>query len=249
MPKNIKHITLFILTFALVLFTLSTNAQEVRVIDNKGTIATVNNHKVTASISAPSSPNTNDIWFDTSNLITNVWDGSSWIAIVSKHTAGDIKHGVQSTDHNGWYLLDGRAITSLSTTAQAAATGLSLGTNLPDANDRVLKHPTGGQSIGTNGGQTSISIKRTNLPNITFTGVITNQSNHNHTISISERNVTQGIWGGSATVMEPGGTINTSEDGAHDHGGTVTVSTGGNETPINIYQPYLVVNTFIYLGL
>ena len=55
MSKNINHINYFILTFALVLLSYSTNAQEVRVIDNKGTIQTVKSNTVTTSntISTP----------------------------------------------------------------------------------------------------------------------------------------------------------------------------------------------------
>jgi hypothetical protein len=37
-----------------------------------------------------------------------------------------------------------------------------------------------------------------------------------------------------------------SSDGAHTH--TVSVSSGGSGTAVNITNPYLSVNTFIYLG-
>lgn len=81
--SNIKFINKFIiLTFALVLLSISTNAQQVRVIDNKGTIQTVNNNNVTTSTTAPVSPVENDLWFDTSTTpnTIRVWDGSSWLA-------------------------------------------------------------------------------------------------------------------------------------------------------------------------
>nr|WP_299035950.1 hypothetical protein [uncultured Tenacibaculum sp.] len=246
MPKNIKHIKTYILTFALVLFTLSTNAQEVRVIDNKGTIATVNNHKVTASISAPSSPNTNDIWFDTSNLITNVWDGSSWIAIVSKHRAGDIKYGIQTDDHHGWYLLDGRSVNhpKLSTNAQTVA-GSFFGTsgNLPDARNRVLKHPheDDSQNIGDIGGSPTTTLTHDNLPNVNFTGTTDPSSIDGFkVITLTKSNGNKESFQTLSSTTGP-------SFGSHDH--NITLNSGGNDEPFERYQPYLVVNTFIYLGL
>lgn len=80
MPKNIKHITKIILTFALAL-SLKANAQEVRVINNKGTIQTINNNLVTTNTSAPSNPVEGDIWFDSANNIVKIWDGA-WLDLV-----------------------------------------------------------------------------------------------------------------------------------------------------------------------
>ena len=84
MPKNIKHINLFILTFALVLLNFSANAQEVRVIDNKGTIQTVNNNTVTTSATAPTLPLENDVWFDITNSQIKIYDTvDGWKLITS----------------------------------------------------------------------------------------------------------------------------------------------------------------------
>ncbi len=90
MLENSKHINYFTLTFALVLFTLSTNAQEVRVIDNKGTIQKINNNTVTTSDTQPTNPVENDIWFETKTTVPidhtliKVYDGASWIELVPK---------------------------------------------------------------------------------------------------------------------------------------------------------------------
>lgn len=84
MFKNIKHIKTYILTFALVLLTFSANAQEVRVIDNKGTIQTVNNNTVTTSTTAPALPLENDVWFDTTNNQIKIYDtADGWKLITS----------------------------------------------------------------------------------------------------------------------------------------------------------------------
>ncbi len=89
MPKKIKHIKSLILALALVLFSLSTNAQELnfRVIDNKGTIQdiTVKNNTVTTTTTntPPANPVEDDLWFNTSTSPTtiSVWDGTAWLAI------------------------------------------------------------------------------------------------------------------------------------------------------------------------
>lgn len=58
-------------------------------------------------------------------------------------TIGDIKTGIQSTDHNGWVKLDGRLKSSLTTTQQSQATSLGIGSNLPDAtNSHLIQNGT-----------------------------------------------------------------------------------------------------------
>ena len=79
--------TLF-LTCALAFISIA-NAQEVRVIDNKGTIKTVNNNQVTTGITAPADPILEgDVWFDTSATPTQtkIYDGSSWVFIAINET-------------------------------------------------------------------------------------------------------------------------------------------------------------------
>ena len=73
----------YLLLFALAFISIA-NAQEVRVIDNKGTIKIVNNNQVTTATTAPTDPLEGDIWVPTRGTptqtkIINVWDGSSWI--------------------------------------------------------------------------------------------------------------------------------------------------------------------------
>ena len=52
-------------------------AQEIRVIDNKGTINTARNNQVTTSNAEPVNPLENDVWFDNTdatNVITKIYD-------------------------------------------------------------------------------------------------------------------------------------------------------------------------------
>ncbi|WBX78003.1 hypothetical protein PG911_07035 [Tenacibaculum ovolyticum] len=81
-----NHLTLL---FSIIITCLSLNAQEVRVVDNKGTIKYVNNNKVTTSNTAPLSPLENDIWFDTNNTptLTKIWDDiDGWKMLIAPST-------------------------------------------------------------------------------------------------------------------------------------------------------------------
>jgi hypothetical protein len=113
------------------------------------------------------------------------WNGSSWATIAtalgsSQNSAGDIKSGIQQTDHNGWIKLDGRAKTTLSVSQQARATALGIGANLPDASNAVLMQ--NGGALGSVSGSNSKTISQANLPNVTFNGTAASAGNHSHSI-------------------------------------------------------------------
>ena len=57
-------------------------AQEIRVIDNKGTINNFRNNQLTNSVIEPANPLENDVWFN--NLITKIWDGTAWKSMLSE---------------------------------------------------------------------------------------------------------------------------------------------------------------------
>jgi hypothetical protein len=92
------------------------------------------------------------------------WKKISGNAPMTITNYGDIKTGIQSADHNGWVKLNGRVLSSLSSTQQAQAIALGLGANLPDATDAVLVQSTG--SLGTVTGSMSRTIEQNQLPNI-----------------------------------------------------------------------------------
>ena len=71
-----KIICIFILAFQI------SWAQEIRVVDNKGTINTARNNQVTTSNAPPANPLENDVWFDitnTTNVITKIYDHKNLI--------------------------------------------------------------------------------------------------------------------------------------------------------------------------
>jgi hypothetical protein len=84
-----KFLKSYLVLFVITLFTMPyANAQEVRVIDNKGTIKTIRNNNVYTSATNPNTSSTiaieNDVWIDTSTSPSTfkVWNNSNqWTPI------------------------------------------------------------------------------------------------------------------------------------------------------------------------
>lgn len=137
-----------------------------------------------------SSPATGLLIYNTGNNVAlqagyYYWNGSSWATIAtalgsSQNSAGDIKSGIQTTDHNGWIKLDGRAKSSLSASQQARATALGIGVDLPNASNAVLMQ--NGTTLGSVSGSNNKTIALANLPNVTFNGTAATAGNHSHSI-------------------------------------------------------------------
>lgn len=88
---NIK--LLFLINLLVVCMT--SYGQTVRVTDNKGTITTVKNNRVTTATTAPTTPAPidGDVWFNNTNpsqIITNIYNGTSWISGEHKGTTGSV---------------------------------------------------------------------------------------------------------------------------------------------------------------
>jgi hypothetical protein len=87
---------------------------------------------------------------------------------------GDVKLGMQGTDHNGWILLDGRATATLTASQQARATSLGFGANLPNATDAMLTQ--NGTALGSRTGSNTKTIAQNQLPNVTLGGSTSSNS-------------------------------------------------------------------------
>jgi hypothetical protein len=83
------------LTFIIIILVFSgtINAQEIRVIDNKGTIKTIRNNNVFNETTDPVLNTSNniiegDVWFDESTApkTTKIWNGTIWITIESSNS-------------------------------------------------------------------------------------------------------------------------------------------------------------------
>jgi hypothetical protein len=123
-----------------------------------------------------------------------VYSGSSWTRL-SQESFGDIKSGVQAADHNGWILLDGRALSTLSASQQAAAVALGFSGNLPNATNAYLVQ--NGASMGSVSGSNTTTLTQANLPNVTFSGSAASAGAHAHTVDPAA--------------------LNSGADGAHAH--------------------------------
>lgn len=95
---------------------------------------------------------------------------------------GDVKSGMQAADHNGWTILDGRPLSDLSTTQQAAAAGLGITGNLPDAAGFFLVQ--NGTSLGSVSGSNTRTLAQNQLPNVTLEGATDAAGGHSHTYTM-----------------------------------------------------------------
>ncbi|MFC3199815.1 hypothetical protein ACFOET_19510 [Parapedobacter deserti] len=191
------------------------------------------------------------------NLVTTA-SGMLVIDEGAMHRYGDVRFSYLSTDHDGWYLLNGRALTALPADAQARAASLGITSNLPNATGLYAKQG----APGTITGATNVTLSTANMPNFILSGT-TSFSSHSHSLispgfsvirGTNATNVTTspGAWswqlaGGAAPgSVSRNRTYTSSQSGAHSH--TVTVSTGGSNTPIPLNPTFLQLNYFIYLG-
>ncbi|PQJ19714.1 hypothetical protein [Tenacibaculum sp. SG-28] len=188
------------------------------------------------------------IAFNKSEKKLYFFNGSSWNAIdLDKNSIGAIKYSVKDNDHDGWYKLNGRSINSLPNTVKNNAISIGFNPVLPNGSNRVLKHPSTAENNGDTGGETNTIIRQENLPNIEFSGITSEDGRHSHTIAKSTTNIKIRYFRDEfINFFVDNGNSTTNQNGAHQH--TVEVSSGGSGTPIERYQPYLVVNTFVYLG-
>lgn len=177
-------------------------------------------------------------------------NGSSWNLIQGiEPSIGDIKHSVDVSDHNGWYILDGRALSTLPELARTNATGIGFSNALPDSADKMLKGKSPSESFGDTGGSSSFTLLRENLPPITYTGTTAVGGDHSHGFSDYGSLPHQAVAGNAVTGLlyqSNQATSNTSYSGNHSH--SISISTGGNDAPVSLKPSFLAVKTFIYLG-
>lgn len=181
------------------------------------------------------------------------FNGSTWKKIIN-NAIGDIKTGLQTTDHNGWVLLNGRNTSTLSANQQLRATALGFTSVLPNANNSVLMQ--NGNTLGGVSGSNTITIAQENLPDVTFLGSAIANGSHSHSYYTTNNN------GGSDQQGYPSNNHHRAfrttdrgprtergeilNDGSHVH--LVVVSSGGSNTPIQHLPQSISVNMFLYLG-
>jgi hypothetical protein len=185
------------------------------------------------------------------------WKKISGNAPMTVTNYGDVKTGFQTTDHNGWIKLDGRAKSTLSLTQQAQANALGIGASLPNAANAFLVQ--NGSAVGTVAGSNTKTITQANLPNVNIGGTTSTDGSHAHSINVNGNTVTL-VSNGTVTAMEEGSSNWTTGSaasyanvmnaaGSHSHSITTNSINGGvTQTALDITPRSLSVNTFIYLG-
>ncbi|SCY23280.1 hypothetical protein SAMN05192588_1794 [Nonlabens sp. Hel1_33_55] len=187
-----------------------------------------------------------------------VWDGNAWTSLIATVTAqtlaGDIKNGFQPTDHNGWYLLDGRPVTNLPNDARLSAVSLGFVNNLPNATNRILKARNTGETLGATSGNSTgneVTLTANQIP--ALTGSTDNSGAHDHQYGDEAADLYR-MWfrsGSNFNAFVSNGNYtdlprNTESSGAHNH--QVTVNSGTSNAAVSISQASIVTNVFVYLG-
>lgn len=179
-------------------------------------------------------------------------------------TVGDVKFGFQSADHNGWILLDGRSLSTLTTTQMARASALSIGANLPDATNAVLIQNN--DPVGVISGSNERTLVRSDLPDVSLGCTTSLEGDHDHILARSTV-VNTGLSAARPILATqnnhtfdnyaaiPGGTTGTPNvgltgiSGGHNHTVTTESLNGGVvQTSINVTPRSLSLNAFLYLG-
>jgi hypothetical protein len=104
------------------------------------------------------------------------------VPAASSASVGDTKFSYRTADHDGWYILDGRSVTTLSGSAQAAAATLGWNSIIPNTRGMFALAASPTALSGSIGG--SNTIARSALPNFTLTGNTGNEStSHVHVVN------------------------------------------------------------------
>lgn len=164
---------------------------------------------------------------------------------------GDIKSGIQTTDHNGWVLLDGRPLSSLTSTQQTRAAALGLIGNLPDGRGKYLSYsPAEGADFGSN----SVALSKANLPTDTFTGTTNYVFDNSPTVSPGQFGLIRLTQVGEnrtigSSVDTPGASIEPDLlTTPIDHRHNFSIQLNNSQSAIDNRPATLNVRMFIFLG-
>ncbi|WP_374464152.1 hypothetical protein [Chryseobacterium sp.] len=185
-----------------------------------------------------------------------IGSGDVTVGSTGSSTVGDIKSSLVTSDHSGWVKLDGRLISSLTSSQQTAANTLGFTVNIPDATNSVLM-----QNGGTLGGVTGSNTKTIAVENLPTDAITTsNEGDHFHETGEEGRyydnpdfktigdslvrhytlNQNSNVSGGSTDAVK------TSANGSHSH--TIQLN-NASQAGLDVTPKSLSVNMFIYLGL
>jgi hypothetical protein len=168
-----------------------------------------------------------------------------------KEIIGDIKDAIQDQDHNGWFLLNGRSISTLPSVAKQNAVSLGFNSVLPDFRNKLSRSKGTAGILGATGGNSTNILSRNNLPQFELSGTTDSAGKHDHIfvnminhgngggMTLNAQN-TGAKWGSDNTIRR------TSVSGAHSH--NITLKSNGNGTAFNLTPGYISLKQFVYLG-
>lgn len=167
---------------------------------------------------------------------------------------GDVKYSELTTDHNGWYLMNGRNISSILNVSAKEVASSIFGSTLPNMDNKyfIADYSTGTRM--TNIGQNSFTVANANIQAATLT--TTSNGNHSHDLyTVNDDHNNSGGAGYpdlskfSAAGYDSGNTKTwwgaTENTGAHSH--NVTIGTASPNS-IDNRPVSKKMYAFVYLG-
>ncbi|WP_131797490.1 hypothetical protein [Chryseobacterium cucumeris] len=173
------------------------------------------------------------------------------------HSLGDIKYGMQKNDHSGWFLINGRIISSLpSEKVRKNAISLGFSTYLWDARNKYVKYTT--EANGSTGGSHTVKLTTQNLPSYSVSATSGTSGGHSHTLTdhhlgpaglngITRRGTPNNNTGINKRFQDRTQTRNTSSN-SWNHTHTASASIEDQGQAFSIEPEYLTMNMFIFLG-
>lgn len=180
--------------------------------------------------------------------------GDITVGSTGSSSVGDIKSSLVTADHSGWVKMDGRLVSSLTSSQQTSASSLGFTVNIPDATNSVLMQ--NGNTLGSVDGSNAKTIAVENLPTDLIT--TSNDGDHFHNTVDDGRHCanTDLVYTGPSIMRHYIATDNrneistnavkTADGGVHSH--TIQLNSA-SQTDLDITPMSLSVNMFIYLGL
>lgn len=187
------------------------------------------------------------------------FNGTQWMAFENT-IIGDIKSSFLTADHNGWVRLDGRSISTLTTSQQSKASSLGFSTNLPNATNSYLVQ--NGSSLGSISSSNTKTISQNQLPNVQLGGTTNSVSPDIHYdirngTSPNQAQIANGPSTSFLAALNSSGTLQDNNvsptelwQDTHNHTITTNSMNGGvTQQPIDIRPQSMSVNMFVFLGL
>lgn len=168
--------------------------------------------------------------------------GDSSHKTYSVMTIGDVKHGFQTADHEGWVMLDGRLTTALPPSQQATAASLGIGSVLPNATGKYLSQT--GEALGTTTSSNDATITQTHLPEVTLTATTTQGGGHAEIQGGNTARVSAWDHGNTNVYVA---SVSASSTPDHDHDISIPLNPS-TQLALDKRPATISANVFIYLG-